>query len=391
MSLIIQYCEKTPAELEQELLKLIRKYNKLKKSYLMVFFTASNKGIQSALLEDDDYYVICDFLRSISQKKIDIFLETPGGSGETAEKIVEYLRAHFQSVNFVICGKAMSAGTILTLSGDEISMTETGSLGPIDAQMRIGRSVLSAFDYISWVETKMAEAQKNGRLNPVDATIAAQITPGELNGVIHAKEYAEDLVKKWLPKYKFKNWDQTKDSKRVVTEEMKVARAEEIAKALTDHSSWRTHGRPLNISELERIGLQINSIDSEPEIADVVYRIDIVCRLLTSNTPAYKIFATESGKILKHATINQGMPIHLPQQNGEAAMVQIEHRCQRCSKTHLLYGKLTEDVNLEKILLAKGFKPFPKNCKLQCECGFENDLTAVKNDIEKRTAKNLRF
>lgn len=391
MSLIIQYCEKTPAELEQELLKLIRKYNKLKKSYLMVYFTASNKGIQSALLEDDDYYVICDFLRSISQKKIDIFLETPGGSGETAEKIVEYLRAHFQNVNFVICGKAMSAGTILTLSGDEISMTETGSLGPIDAQMRIGRSVLSAFDYISWVETKMAEAQKNGRLNPVDATIAAQITPGELNGVIHAKEYAEDLVKKWLPKYKFKNWNQTKDSKRVVTDEMKVARAEEIAKALTDHSSWRTHGRPLNISELGRIGLQINSIDSEPEIADVVYRIDIVCRLLTSNTPAYKIFATESGKILKHATINQGMPIHLPQQSGEVTMVQIEHRCQRCNKTHLLYGKLTEDVNLEKMLLAKGFKPFPKNCKLQCECGFENDLTAVKNDIEKRTAKNLRF
>ena len=33
-------------------------------------------------------------------------------------------------------------------------MTETGSLGPIDAQMRIGRSVISAYDYMEWVEEK---------------------------------------------------------------------------------------------------------------------------------------------------------------------------------------------------------------------------------------------
>lgn len=42
----------------------------------------------------------------------------------------------------------------MVLSGDNIYMTETGSLGPIDAQVKIGRSVVSAHDYKAWVDEK---------------------------------------------------------------------------------------------------------------------------------------------------------------------------------------------------------------------------------------------
>ena len=64
-----------------------------------------------------------------------MYIETPGGSGETAEEVVKFLRNNFDTVSFVVSGEAKSAGTIIVLSGDEILMTETGSLGPIDAQM----------------------------------------------------------------------------------------------------------------------------------------------------------------------------------------------------------------------------------------------------------------
>ena len=63
-----------------------------------------------------------------------MYIETPGGSGETAEEVVKFLRNNFDTVSFVVSGEAKSAGTIIVLSGDEILMTETGSLGPIDAQ-----------------------------------------------------------------------------------------------------------------------------------------------------------------------------------------------------------------------------------------------------------------
>ena len=33
-------------------------------------------------------------------------------------------------------------------------MTETGSLGPIDAQVKIGRSIVSAHDYKAWIDEK---------------------------------------------------------------------------------------------------------------------------------------------------------------------------------------------------------------------------------------------
>lgn len=60
----------------------------------------------------------------------------------------------------MIAGEAKSAGTILVLSGDNIFMTDTGSLGPIDAQVRIGRSVVSAHDYKEWIDLKREEALK---------------------------------------------------------------------------------------------------------------------------------------------------------------------------------------------------------------------------------------
>lgn len=41
-----------------------------------------------------------------------MYIETPGGSGETAEEVVKFLRNNFDTVSFVVSGEAKSAGTI---------------------------------------------------------------------------------------------------------------------------------------------------------------------------------------------------------------------------------------------------------------------------------------
>ena len=209
MSFINEYINRrlSGPDLESELLKLISEYNKERDTYLFVYAAAIGKPIPAVPLEQADFYVIRDLLASKKDlQKVDMYIETPGGSGETAEEIVKFLRNNFDTVSFVVSGEAKSAGTIIVLSGDEILMTETGSLGPIDAQMKIGRSVISAYDYIEWVEEKRKEAEEQGRLNPFDATMVAQITPGELGSVFHALKFAEDLVVEWLINYKFKKW-----------------------------------------------------------------------------------------------------------------------------------------------------------------------------------------
>jgi len=75
-------------EFEAELLRLIGEYNRLKKTYLFVYASAISKPIPGVPLEQDDFYIIRDLLSSKKNiDKIDMYIETPGGSGEAAEEL----------------------------------------------------------------------------------------------------------------------------------------------------------------------------------------------------------------------------------------------------------------------------------------------------------------
>ncbi|MGR3177937.1 MAG: SDH family Clp fold serine proteinase [Candidatus Anammoxibacter sp.] len=387
MGLMNEYMGKKMSanQLEQELLSLIKAFNEKRGTFLLVMASAFNKSIPDVALSQEDFYMIADMLNDIKNvSKVDIYLETPGGSGEAAEEIVEFLRNEFEYVSFIVSGEAKSAGTLMVLSGDEILMTKTGSLGPIDAQVRIGRSTISAYDYMEWVEEKMKEAEVKERLNPFDATMVAQISPGELKGVNHSLKFAEDLVGEWLKKYKFKHWKVTETRKIEVTDDMKEKRAKEIAEKLINHSTWRSHGRSIKIKDLENIGLRITEIDNDSELKNIVYRIQVVCRLLFATTNIYKIFATQKEKIFKSAVPAQE-GLRVPMNVKRAEVVEFDQKCSQCGKIHKIYAKLADNPQIDKDFQSKGFVPFPKDNKLVCCCGFEMDLGGIRNEIEVKT------
>ena len=392
MGLMNEYLKKRMSgnDLETELLKLIAGYKKITGHNLLIFSSSINKPIPNIAISMDDYYIIADLLRETSDGTLDVYIETPGGSGEAAEAIVNYLRSKYTFVNFVVSGEAKSAGTIIVLSGDEISMTQTGSLGPIDAQMSIGRCMVSAHDYMEWVNNKQEEAIKNGTLNAFDATMIAQITPGELNGVNNALEYAHELVVKWLPKYKFKKWEITEARGIKVTPKMRQDRAKEIAMALTDHSKWRSHGRSLGIPELNSINLKINSISDDSEIGNIINRIQVVLRLIYSTTSIYKYYAIDGSKITASATSANSIASSTQTQSQQPDIANIEISCPKCGMLHKLYLKLSQIVPEEEVKLKKnGQNKFPNNSKQICSCGFEIDLTGIKNQIEVDTGKKM--
>jgi hypothetical protein len=377
--------------LQSELLKLIGQYNQVRGKYLFVYAAAIGKPIPAIPLDQSDFYMFHDLLGKKKEiRELDVYIETPGGSGEAAEEIVKFLHSNFDTVSFLVSGEAKSAGTIIVLSGDEILMTETGSLGPIDAQIQIGRSIISAYDYTEWVESKRKEAEDTGKLNPFDATMVAQITPGELGSVSNALKYAEDLVMEWLIKYKFKKWTETETRKIPVTEEMKKKRAGEIAAELINHSKWRSHGRSIKIGDLEEIGLRITNVEDDPKLADIVYKIQTVCRLLFESSTIFKIFATVESKLFKQATPKEG-PIRIPiPQMPAGDVVQIQQACPKCKKVHSLYGKFSPNPQIDQKLKNKGLIPFPKDAKIKCDnCGFEIDLLGLKNQIEIDVGKKI--
>jgi hypothetical protein len=390
MGLMSEYIKKIKEgmNLETELMSLIKQYNDYNKerdTFLFVY-ASSRKSIPDISLTMDDYQIIYDMLLGNEAGNLDFYIETPGGSGEAAEEIAKFTREEFNEISFVVAGEAKSAGTILVLSGDEIIMTRNGSLGPIDAQVKIGRTVISAYDYMEWVKEKREEAETKKALNPFDATMIAQISPGELEGVNNSLTFAEVMVTEWLEKYKFKNWTITGTTKKEVTTKMRKNRAEEIAQALTNHNKWKSHGRSLKIQDLEDIGLQIQEADKDPILSSIIYKIQTVIRLMFSSTSTYKIFATENDKILKNA-VDKSSSQDMQVKSAESGKIGV--KCKQCGEKHEFYFKFVNDPKIDEDFKKKGILPFPKDNKLKCKCGYTMDLNGIKNEIETKTGKKM--
>jgi hypothetical protein len=168
---------------------------------------------------------------------------------------------------------------------------------------------------------------------------------------------------------------------------MKKERAEEVAGLLTDHSRWRSHGRSLKIGDLE-FWLKITRVDDDQELAELVYRIQTVCRLIFESSTAFKIFATEHNTMFRHAVENGQARIPLPRKENLLA-VQKKVRCNQCGAIHKLYGMFAKDPKLELKLQQEGMTAFPPNSRLRCSCGFEIDLLGIKTQMEKDAGRKM--
>lgn len=396
MSIMNEYLSKRWSVLEykKELQRLMREYNEKTGRNLFIYAADTMKGIRGidVSLGQDDFYTIQDMVRGTGKKSIDFYIETPGGSGIAAEEIAKYLHRIFDEVNFVIAGEAKSAGTILVLSGDNIYMCDTGSLGPIDAQVRIGRGMVSAYDYKEWVDEKQKEAAKTGKLNPFDAIMVAQISPGELKGVINSLEFAKDLVTDWLKRYKFKNWTITQGRKIPVTDEMKEERAVKVAEKLCNHTNWRSHGRSLKIDDLKD-ELIIEDIDRIPEVSDIVHQIKTVIRLIFSSSTDFKLYFWEDLQIARSATVaNVPGPIPIPMaENRSVPVMNFQIMCPKCKKMHKIPGYIgitKEDVKK----LGLPINNQVKDGVLLCDtagCGMAIDLKPTLNQAETQIKKEI--
>ncbi|MBM4055487.1 MAG: serine dehydrogenasease [Planctomycetes bacterium] len=201
-----------------------------------------------------------------------IILTTQGGSAIAVERYVNIVRNHYQEVNFIIPDYAYSAGTIFCLSGDNIHMDYFSVLGPIDPQVqnKEGKWV-PALGYLDKVN-EMLEKAKNKNLTQAEFLILKDIDLAELRAYEQAKELTITLLKKWLVKYKFKNWIKHGTAPELlgkeVTDKEKERRAEEIADELGNNKTWKSHGRPINIETLvnePKLRLKIEDFGKHPE------------------------------------------------------------------------------------------------------------------------------
>lgn len=202
---------------------------------------------------------------SNKKDKLYIILTTGGGSLNPVKRMVNIFRNFYAEVHYIIPDFAYSAGTVMCCSGDSILMSYYSVLGPIDPQVRNNDGkFVAALGYLDKIDELIKKAQ-NQTLTQAEFLILKDFDLAELRAYEQARDLAIDLLVEWLPKYKFKDWNTHSTGISVSIEEKKL-RAREIAENLSDNKEWKSHGRPINRDELERLNLKITKMEDTPEL-----------------------------------------------------------------------------------------------------------------------------
>jgi ClpP class serine protease len=180
---------------------------------------------------DDSEEVLRAVKLTDDEVPIDLILHTPGGLVLASEQIAHALCRHPARVTVFVPHYAMSGGTLLALSADEIVMDENAVLGPIDPQL----GEYPAVSILKVVEQKSVDEVDDKTLILADVARKA---------IAQVRARARSILAEHLPE----------------------ERAQELAQVLSE-GRW-THDYPFTVEEAKELGLPVNT-----EMPEVVYKL----------------------------------------------------------------------------------------------------------------------
>ena len=290
-------------------------YDRIRRKYLVLLsqntgrttvlyaskWTQSNPNIPPELISVtiEDVQGFMEVMHGIDSQKLDLLIHSPGGSLEAAEAIVTYLRSKFTHIRAIIPHAAMSAATIIACAADEIIMGKHSFLGPIDPQIilhtPLGPRAVPAqaiLDQFERAKHECSDPQKLAAWVPM----LNQYGPDLLVNCKNALDLSEELVRKWLTNYMFAN------------ESDRVQKADRLAKWLSNHSNFKTHGRFLDRGKLRAEGLNPKNLEEDQDLQDLVLSVFHATTQTFDGTGALKIIENNLGKCFVKLLQVQGVP-----------------------------------------------------------------------------------
>lgn len=261
--------------IESQLDERIKAIEDVMNANVMTFVGSLLYGSEAVFLDQVEELSNSDGKR----EKLVVILETDGGYIEVVQRIAETIRYHYQKVEYVVPNHAMSAGTVLVMSGDAIWMDYFSILGPIDPQVEnASGNQVPALGYLVQYE-RLLEKANEGALNTAElAFLIEKFDPAELYRYEQARELSISLLKEWLVKYKFKDWTMTETRGLAVDNRLRASRATAIAKKLSETDRWHSHGRGISMEVLRRdINLRIEDFGADDAKKN---SIRVYCKLL---------------------------------------------------------------------------------------------------------------
>ena len=194
--------------------------------------------------------VILDY--ADSAEDLHLLLQTPGGDGEAAVRLVRRLQSRCRELTIVIPHEAKSAGTLLALGGHRIIMGPISDLGPVDPQFLIderdyfpGKSIVAAFRYAERaVETSGDIAAFHAHTLANRSAFLAQLAR-------EAIEHSDLLLRQAL----------AANQDRLPEEVAQLAAA--LGQALI--SEPQSHSAVISPSDAHQLGLPVIELDSQHE------------------------------------------------------------------------------------------------------------------------------
>lgn len=256
----------------------------------------------------DDIAPIGSMLQNIGTVDyLDLMIHSPGGSGVTAEKIVDMCRRHCKKeFRVIVPNMAKSAATMIALGADAIVMGYCSELGPIDAQTTVlisgvpqQISVQSFIDARKALLKELHNAKSKGQefVGYLQQLTTSTMEPAFINECEREIRFAIDVVKKWLPENMLKRKYPKESLKK------RKLKANTIAKNLSSANTRFTHGRMISVDECKRIDLNIAELKKEDALWNLIWELYVraeVFMMINSkeNQQPSKLFMDENSQLL---------------------------------------------------------------------------------------------
>lgn len=251
-------------------------------------FTQKTAAPELLAVTEEDVQGMMEVSFKLPKEPVDLIIHSPGGSPEAAEGIVEYLHAQFPEVRVIVPQIAMSAATMIACSGSSVVMGKHSNLGPVDPQLIINTPTGPSSN-----PAKAIIDQFNKALNEINdpakqawAILLNQYGPSLITQCENYITMSENLVREWLDRFMFKSMPAAQ-KKPII---------ESIAKFLSDHDNFKSHGRHISREKAKKIGLVIEDLEKDQTFQDLVLSVFHATTHTFASTTACKIIENQNGK-----------------------------------------------------------------------------------------------
>ncbi len=241
-----------------------RKYLRLLSAHTKrdtILYASSFKAVSDANVNFEDIHGLMAVMPTLTNKKLDFIIHSPGGLAEAAKAIVDYLRERFEHIRIIVPNFAFSAAAMIACAGDEIVMGKHSFLGPIDPQIvlqtNLGERTMAAQAIMQQFNFILQSVVRQ----PALFTLLNQYGPDLLITCQNASLLSRELAEAWLKKFMFAG------------EKEAAEHAALVANWLSEHSNFKSHGLTISRSELIEKGLRITNLEDDDDLQDLVLSV----------------------------------------------------------------------------------------------------------------------